>query len=589
MALLPLSLIAWRWVRQRSGALSWQRAIDPELLQVMLSHPPSGTRRTLAVMVTLGVLCFCLALAGPAWQRLPQPVEQRNDGLIILYDLSLSMLAQDVKPSRVDRARQKITDILRTREEGLTALVAYAGDAHAVVPLTDDVATIENLLGALGPEMMPVPGSNPDHALQLAHELFANGNLQQGRILIVTDGIDNINSVSRHRNAAFPISILGIGTQDGGPIPLDKLRQPGRYLLSQEGNQIVALLDHQRLRDVANLTYGHYEPAQLSDNDFLSALQTPLPGEDDTLEVERDFDTWYDQGHWLVLLLVPVLLMAFRRGSLLTLGPVASPLLATLLLLSTAATTSPQVHAAAPVTEPGLLSRVWESLWYNTDQRAHRALRYGEPERAVTLFEDPQWRATANYRSGEYPTALQEFAQDTSVTGQYNQGNSLARLGDYEQALAQYNQVLALDPSHEDARYNKELIERLLQEQQDAEAQENDSEQDQANNEESDEQQDQQQQDQEQSDQSQQDQSEEEQEQQEQTEQQEQQQQDGEAQQAQAEQEEMTRDEKQEALEQWIRRVPDDPGGLLKRKFTHETKQRLRRGEYENRQGEKIW
>ena len=183
------------------------------------------------------------------------------------------MFANDVKPSRVERARQKIADILRARKEGVTALVAYAGDGHAVVPLTDDTKTIENLLFSLSPEMMPVFGSNPNHALEIAYELFENAGILQGRILLITDGIDDISSVTKHRNSSFPISILGIGTIQGAPIPLDRLRQPGRFLQTQEGNRVVALLDEERLQQVADISYGHYQTVNLGNQDINCRFQ----------------------------------------------------------------------------------------------------------------------------------------------------------------------------------------------------------------------------------------------------------------------------------------------------------------------------
>lgn len=591
LAIVPGVLLIWYWLQRTQSDSGWQQAVDAQLLSALMDETHKTSHRWLGRLLMAGVVLGCAAIAGPAWEKLPQNVEQRNDALVIVMDLSLSMLAQDVQPSRVERARQKITDVLRLRDEGLTGLVAYAGDAHSVVPLTDDVGTIENLLAALGPEMMPVPGSNPDHALEIAHELFTNSGLLQGRILIVTDGIDSINSVTRHRNQAFPISIIGIGTTQGGTIPLDKLRQPGKVLLTQEGNQVVALLDHQRLDEVASLSYGRYEPAVLSDADILSALDTRLPGEDETLEVEREFDTWFDQGHWLAVLLVPLALLSFRKGVVLT--PAALAPVAVYLACAIAVTIVPGQATAAAGAAPAStvstpLSDWWDSLWMNDDQRGHAAMRYGQPEKAATLFDDTQWRAAARYRSGDYPTAHQEFLLDESVTGTYNQGNALARLGEYEQAIQHYERVLSSQPEHEDATFNKELLERLLEEQQQAEQEQNEDQQSQANNDENEEQQDQQNQQQEQSDQ-QQDSDQSEEREQESEEQAEQQQEEGEQQQAQVEEDQAERDEKQEALEQWLRRVPDDPGGLLKRKFTHETKQRLRRGDYENRQGEKIW
>ena len=357
------------------------------------------------------------------------------------------------------------------------------------------------------------------------------------------------------------------------------------------------MLDHQRLQEVARLSYGHYQPAILGDQDILGALDTRLPGEDETLEVEREFDTWFDQGHWLALLLIPICLAAFRRGVLMVM-PIALPAaLASTLAVLTALPTG-TTWAGAPPEGPSateLTSSVaadwWDALWLNDNQRGRAAMRYGQPEKAVTLFDDPQWRAAARYRAGDYAMALNEFQQDASLTGHYNQGNALARLGEYEQAIASYDAVLSSDPDHEDAAFNKALLERLLEEQQQAQEQQDEDQQNQANNENSDQQQDQQdQQDQQQDQSDQQNESDESEQQEQESEQQAQQeQQEGEQQQAEVEEDQATRDEKQEALEQWLRRVPDDPGGLLKRKFTHETKQRLRRGEYDNRQGEKIW
>jgi len=569
IALLPLLVLAWYWVKRTQSGSGWETTIDDNLLNVLLDTGHKRSNRWLRIALLTSLVASTVGLAGPTWQKLPQNVEQKNDALVVLLDLSLSMLAQDIKPSRIERARQKITDVLRLRKEGQTALIAYAGDAHAVVPLTDDTATITNLLVSLSPEMMPVFGSNPGHALTLAHELFENSLIQQGRILMVTDGIDNINSVSRHRSRAYPISIIGVGTEAGGPIPLDRVRQPGRFLNTQEGNRITAILDQTRLTEVAGMTYGNYAKAEVGDADILHALAAPLPSEDETIDVEREFDTWFDQGHWAALLLMPLMLLGFRKGVLLccVLGFMLP---------------SPPAHA-----NPAL--DLWDSLWQRSDQRGVRALGRGEPEKAVTLFDDyEQWKSVAQYRSGDYAGGLSGFRSDPSSTGRYNEGNSLARLGEYEAAIAQYDQVLAVRPEHEDAAFNKDLIERLLTEQQKSQQQQDQDQQSQANNDSSDDQQSDQQQQQEQSDQQQQ--SEESEQREQEDSQSEPQEQQGEKQEvAEAQQEDSSRDEKQDALEQWLRRVPDDPGGLLRRKFSHETKQRLRRGDFDNRQGDKIW
>ena len=572
VALVPILVLAWFWFRRTRSGSAWQNAISSELLPVLLDVQETRSGQWLRGIMLTAITLAVIGLAGPTWEKLPQNVEQKNDALVVLLDLSLSMWAEDVKPSRIVRARQKITDILRQREEGLTALVAYAGDAHAVVPLTDDVATIENLLGALDPGMMPVLGSNPSHGLEIAKGLFSNANMTEGRILMITDGIDRISAVSKHRNRAFPISIIGIGTYQGGPIPLDSDAEPPRYLMTQEGNQVIALLDERRLTEVANLSYGKYSKLSLSDTDFRVALSTPLPTEDASIEVEREFDSWFDQGHWLAAALLPLCLLGFRRGALIMLA----------FAVATPGFDAAAAPTAASETAPGT---IWDKLWWRDDQRAHQALTAGEPERAAILFEDPQWRAVARYRTGDWTDALRGFNQDTTTTGTYNRANAHARLGNYQQALDLYGQVLAAAADHEDAAFNKALVERLLQQQQQQQAdaqqdstekqqkqQSNDSEESPSENQ-------QQSSDQESNESPSQS-----------NEEQRESEQDREGEdEDQQRQELVNRDEKQEALEQWLRRVPDEPGGLLRRKFQHETKQRLRNGDYEHRQGDKVW
>jgi len=566
LALIPAIFIIFYWLKRNYGKSNWNSAISSELLRVLLEDHTSQSRRWISGVVVATLILVLVGLSGPAWEKLPQAVEQKQDTLIILLDLSLSMFADDLKPSRIERARQKITDILRARKEGVTALVAYAGDAHAVVPLTDDVKTIENLLFSLSPEMMPVFGSNPNHALEISHELFTNAGTQQGRILIITDGIDDISSVTRHRNVSFPISIMGIGTEEGAPIPLDRLRQPGRFLQTQEGNRIVAILDKSRLEQIASITHGHYETVSLGDRDIEYLLSTKLPSEDKSIEVERKFDTWIDQGYWAVVILIPLLLAGFRKGLIVSM---------TILLILP----SKPLYAASA-------SELWDSLWLRDDQIALKALINGEPEKAASLFKDKQWESVANYRSGEYEASLNGFQENKTPDGHYNLGNALARLGQYEQAIKNYEQALLTQPGDEDTLFNKALVEKLLEEKQSSNEENSQSQQDQNSDPSEDSQtssSDEQQGDgeeQNQSENSNQAQKEREKSEDKGNEQ---------KSEAQDENEESTRDEKKEALAQWLRRVPDDPGGLIRRKFQHETKQRLRRGEYENRQGDKVW
>ena len=567
LAAIPAVWLGVQWARRRSAVSHWEEAVEPELLPVLLEPVRNAAGHRLGWLLALSLLIGATGLAGPTWQKLPQPVEQKNDSLVVLFDLSLSMYAEDLSPSRLVRAKHKIADVLRRRDEGFTALVAYAGDAHTVAPLTDDTRTIENLLNSLGPEMMPVFGSQPGAALELAHTLFENAYMDQGRILLVTDGIDRLAEVTDFGDPRFPVSILGIGTPEGAPIPLDFANQAGSFLKNRQGETIHARLDEERLDTAAQLCHGRYRTIALGDADIDDLLATPLPRDNANIEVEREFDTWSDAGFWAALALLPLLLLGFRRG-----------LLACLAL------------ALLPVpAEAGL----WDDLWSRRDQQALHALEQGEPAAAAELFRDDAWRHAADYRSENYPRAAagwaaQSEAEPSAAVSHYNLGNALARLGDFEGAIGAYDRALTAEPGHEDAAFNKALVEQLQQERQQASEQDNREQQNEgANNPENSRQPQDGDTDEQPSDQQQESSAQQQNEGDQQQAQDQQSQEGADQQQMQATEDDAARDEQREALEQWLRRVPDDPGGLLRRKFEYETNLRARRGEQPQRG--KIW
>lgn len=560
LAIVPAVLLAWYWARRRAADSHWESAIAPQLLEVLLERGARRRSRHLPWLTALVLSAAAIGLAGPTWERLPQPVERKTDALVIVFDLSLSMFAEDLAPSRLVRARQKIADVLRRRDEGFTALVAYAGDAHAVVPLTDDSRTIENLLTALRPDMMPVLGSNLGAALEQAEMLFENAGIGQGRILVVTDGVDDPTEATQRRDPRFPISILGVGTEQGANIPLHFVNQASQVLRDQRGEPIVAALEPGRLAAITEATYGRYHTLTLADDDVTYLLGTRLPGADETSEVERDFDTWADKGFWVAVLLIPLVLAGFRRGAVAVMALMLLP--------------------------PPAQAGVWDDLWQRRDQQAYEALQEGEPENAAALFEQDDWRAAALYRSKAYDAAADTYRQQSSTTALYNLGNALARQQEYPAALEAYDEVLARDPGHTDARFNKRLVEKLLEEQSQGE-QNDQARQQPGGNEPQDSTTPQGGEDDPGSEDGQQgppqntppDQPPDD------SQSQPEQSRDGMT----ADQLAASRDEKQDALEQWLRRVPDDPGGLLRRKFQYETNQRLRRGDYRARETDKIW
>ena len=586
LAILPALGLAVLWARRRTGKSHWEDAVEPQLLAALLEPAKQSARHHLGWLLAIALLVGAVGLAGPTWQRLPQPVEQKNDALVVLFDLSLSMYAEDLSPSRLVRAKHKIADVLRRRDEGFTALIAFAGDAHTVSPLTDDTRTIENLLNALGPDTMPVLGSDTGAALDLAHHLFENAGIDRGRILLITDGIDRLADTTAHSDPRFPLSILGIGTPEGGLIPIAsdsnlvralaangrlKVGERNRLVLqTPQGDTIHSPLDEDRLRTAAQLGHGRYSTLAVGDADIDHLLGVSLAGEDETVDIEREFDTWADAGYWLALVLLPLLLLGFRRGLLACLALVLLP-------------------------PPPAQANLWDDLWQRRDQQAFEALREGRPEEAAQRFDDPAWRNAANYRSEQYEAAAQGWATQSRnpqapADEHYNLGNALAHLGDFGGAIDAYDRALETAPNHEDAAFNKALLEKLQQQQQEASEQDNREQQSQGGNDAQNQRQPQDGAPHEPPSEDQQQQAEQNPNEGEQQQQSEQQQSEAGAeqqQQAQAGEDEANRDEQREALEQWLRRVPDDPGGLLRRKFEYETNLRMRRGEQPQRR--KIW
>ena len=621
LAIVPALIIAIVLWRSRSSDANWRRAVAPELLNYLLDSKQEKRQHWPWWLACAGWIISCIAMAGPVWEKLPQPVLQNRDALVIVLDLSLSMTAEDVQPSRLQRARFKILDVLARRQEGLTGLVVYAGDAHIVTPLTDDTATIENMVPALAPNMMPLYGSRVGEGITLAIELLKNSEVKRGQILLISDGIEasDIDAVQAQlRATSHRLSILGVGTEQGAPIPIE-----GGFLKQRDGSIVIPQLRGELLQQLASANNGMYRSISVGDDDINALLPDALPDSDSLRLTERDFDQWRERGPLLVLLLLPIAALAFRRGWLLL-------AFATFLLLpdtrSFAADSDPP--AATPSTTGWIeqSKQTWRNLWRTPDQQAADALARGDAKTAAQQFTDPAWQASARYRAGDYEKAAQSFQTlrdghgNIPADADYNRGNALARAGQLEAALRAYDEALQKDPALADAKANRDLVEKLLKQRQsdqpDASSQEQQADSSQQQSQES---QQQSQQSQQQSQESKQSQNSEQQksggqqktgdrqdaaqqnqdkaqspsqstsqpqQQGKRTDQQQdsasaadKQTENGEEKSGAQSQQQLTPEQQrqQQVMEQWLRQIPDDPSGLLRRKFDYENRQRGRR------------
>ena len=558
---LPLVIAAVILLAYRKlGAGNWQNVVDPALAPFVLSRSAKRRSDYRWMLLGIGGVLAVIALAGPAWQRIEQPVFRSDQALVVALDLSRSMDARDLEPSRLIRARLKILDLLEKRGSGQTALIVYSSNAFTVTPLTTDTDTIAALVNSVSTDIMPSRGSYPIAALEKGRQLLQQAGAGAGEILLVTDGGSSpaAERVARDLKASgYSLSVLAVGTSEGAPIP----RVSGGFVTDRSGQIAVPKLEEHSLRALAVAGGGRFATLTTDDRD----LDTLLSGEvaqravgDESLATDR----WREEGPWLVFLLLPLAAMAFRRGWVLLVA-----------------------LAILPLSQPAEAS-IWDDIWMTRDQQAQRKLQQGEAADAVELFESPDWRAVAQYRAEDYAESAAAFAENEDTQSLYNLGNALARQGELESAIDAYEQVLEIDPDDADAEYNRDLLAQLLEQQQQEQEQQQESSDQEGEGEQSE------------SDGESQESSESEsgsegepQEGDSQRDEQEASQEDldalqeelqraaEEAQQNEEMVQQLTQEElealrreqeQQQAMEQWLRRIPNDPGGLLRRKFRYQ-------------------
>lgn len=439
LALAGLPLLALpRW-RRDGGQLALSRLVDAELLPLLLRG--QARHRHLAVwLAALGWLLATLALAGPTWSRVEQPLYASRPAQVVAISLSRHMLARDVAPSRLDRARYKTHQLMASNSGGLNALIGYAGEAFVVAPLTSDANSLSDLLDAMAPDTMPVDGDDAAAAIELGTKLIRDAKAGGGSLVLVTDHADAAADAAARKALAtgVHVSVLGVGTPQGAPVPLPE----GGFLHDADGHMVLAARDDAALGALARAGGGRFVPMSTDQHD-IDALHAELRQAPTTTAAGQRGDQWQDRGPWLLLPLLLIVAMAFRRGWIL------------LVLM-----------ACLPLWPAPAVAGTWQNLWQRPDQQAARALRDGHPKQAQQLARDPAWRGVAAYRAGDYAAAASSLQHAPGSDAAYNRGNALAKAQHYQDAIKAYDEALKLDPANADAKANRKAVEEWLRQQQ---------------------------------------------------------------------------------------------------------------------------
>ena len=500
--ILPV-LIYLKSYSQQKAESAWIKVCDENLLDFLLIKSNGEKRKWPMISAVVAVLFLVVALAGPTWSKKSNPALSVENPVMIMLNMSGDMWQKDVSPSRIERAKYVIKDLVKTLKNTESGLIVYSKEPFMITPLTEDAAIIDNLLPALEMNIMPENGDRLDRAIDLAVERMQEAALPSGNIVVLTANVGErfdaaLESASKAAAAGYDVDIVNMNSQNNDKLKMVAEKGRGLYISYNKGLDLL-------IKKINDITAKEIKQSQ--------NMQT----------------VWNDMGWYFLWLPALLLLGYFRRGLL---------VIVVMFLLF-----------GQPV----------QASWFlNDNQEALKNFKEQNYGAAAEKFTDTQWKASAAYKSGDYDAAFKNFAKGNDVTALYNQGNALAKGGKIDEAIKKYEEVLQQKPDFEDAKFNLEYLKKQQKQNNQNQSKNNDNKQ-QQNKQQQSEQQKQQQSEQQKQQQS------EQQNQQQQSEQQNQQSEEQKSVSIGASDKQSPEErEKIRARMQKFRKIPEDKGGLLR-------------------------
>ncbi|MFV1983350.1 MAG: VWA domain-containing protein [Thiohalomonadales bacterium] len=439
LTFFPMLLtLQYLWSRRNSTG-KWRNSIAPHLLNVMLvKHGRASWFNPVSISV-IAVILGIVALAGPSWKQQPSPFSEDIAALVVILDVSSSMQQQDIQPSRLERAKQKVLDLIALRPGGRLGLIVYAGTAHNVIPLTNDPDVVKNFLSAVNNKMMPRKGKFPEKALPLAEQMLRDSPVP-GTILLITDGLspqtnaefNNYFSTRQHQLLVFGLGRETTNTSD-----------------NIKTEEVLIPLERTALEKLANNSGGSYLSLTLDTSDVKKISRRINSF---LVIVDDGSRPWVDAGYYLLYPFVLIMLLWFRKGWTLHWC---------LVLVLLTGLVNPQ-----PAIASGSLLDQWRFMdwWLTPDQQGQYYMRKGDYKTAAERFENINWRGIAYYRNENFKAAVEMFSRIQTVEGFFNLANALAQGRNYILAVKAYDKVLKLEPTHKSAIKNKKIIQDIINE-----------------------------------------------------------------------------------------------------------------------------
>jgi Ca-activated chloride channel family protein len=440
--LLSIPVIYFSFYVRDDVRARWRRYVDPELLDHLIVAHKHRLRFRPIHMVCLLVLLGAIALAGPTWRREQPPFTEDKAPLVIALDLSQTMDAIDVDPTRLERAKLKLRDLIQKRNGARTALFVYAGTTHMVLPFATDQSLFDLYLDSLSTSLMPDAGKDTGKVLRTIRD-FLQDEPVPGTILFVTDGIEPqalpvFQQFKSQEGEKDDILVVGVGTSRGGPIRTDG----NRFLTDRSGRRVYAKLNVDAMRSLKNI--GVAATTVTLNDDDIDWVQRRVQHHLQAVQQQDSKMRWIDEGYWLTIPIATMALFWFRKGWTVrwTSGVLAAAIL-------------------VPGSDGGDHFS-WLDLWLTHDQQGRYYYEKGNYTEAAKKFDDPLWKGLAFARAGDYEDAMNYFALSDTAEAWYNQGNTLSHMGKYREAAEAYKEALARRKSWPEAQENLALVESLI-------------------------------------------------------------------------------------------------------------------------------
>ncbi len=439
LAIIPWLLIAIIQGRRQTSRDMFGGIIAPHLLEHLRLRRfdsrwlnPTNFTRVISVLLLLIVM-------GPTWRQQPSPLSQDEAALVILLDVSASMQQTDVQPSRLQRAKQKISDLLALRPDKKAALLVYAGSAHTVLPLTADQEIIKQYLAAITPAIMPRAGKFPEYALPLIGEVLRD-TTAPASVVMFADGLGSDSAVAFpdfFQQTGYQLLVVGVGTEEQGPG--------------------LAPLERRSLSQLADEAGGSYFDLTVDDSD-VRRLNRRIDSH--FVVIEDSALPWLDSGYVLVFPTMALFLMWFRRGWTLTWAWLVLPLV----LAGHPAPLQAQENGAESAAGRWAPLQWFADLWLTADQQGRLLMQIGDYRSAAAHFDDPMWKGLGYYYAEDFMLAAEYFSRRDSDDALFNEANARAHARDYLRAVQRYDRLLQRNPDYPGAAHNRQRVQALIDE-----------------------------------------------------------------------------------------------------------------------------